>query len=132
MGLASIFIFAGILAGVDPALLSSVCYVESHHREDAYVAMDGATPSYGICQIKLATARDMGFVGKPDELMNPHTNALYAAKYLRWQYERYGSWDKAISSYNCGRVCNNKAYQAKVAKQFKKRRIYGSQKIAGL
>jgi soluble lytic murein transglycosylase-like protein len=117
MGTASIFMFAGILAGVEPSLISAVCWVESTHREEAYVAKDGDSPSYGLCQIKLATARDMGFTGKPSELMNGAVNAYYAAKYLRWQYDRYGSWEKAVSAYNCGRACNNTSYQVKVRKR---------------
>ena len=115
----SIFLIAGLIAGVDPALVSAVCFVESGHKPSAYVAMDGQSASYGLCQIKLSTARDMGFKGTAHELMEPATNALYAAKYLRWQYERYGIWAKAVSAFNCGRVCNNPGYVSRVRKVYR-------------
>ena len=128
----AIFIIAGVLAGVNPNLLSAVCFVESGHKPSAYVAMDGQSPSYGLCQIKLATARQVGFEGSTRDLMHPATNALYAAKYLRWQYERYGSWDKAVSAYNAGRaIKGNAGYVGRVDKQLK-RGTNGNQKIAGL
>lgn len=35
--------------------------------------------------------------------MNPQTNAKYAAIYLKYQYDRYQNWCKAIAAYNAGR-----------------------------
>lgn len=114
------FLIAGLLAGVDPSLISALCYVESTHNVQAYVKHDGNSPSYGICQIKLATARDMGFVGTSDELMDPNTNALYAAKYLAWQKQRHGTWERAVSSYNAGRpVRSNAAYVRRVMTHYR-------------
>lgn len=113
------FLIASLLTGVDPTLLSAICYVESKHDAGAYVAMDGTSPSYGICQIKLNTARHMGFVGSASELMHPTTNAVYAAKYLQWQKRRYKDQMKAISAFNCGHACNNKSYIQKVMQQYR-------------
>lgn len=107
-------LLAAALTGVNPALLSSLCFVESNHKINAYVHQDGGSPSYGICQVKESTARALGFTGRAEALMDPSVNALYAAKYLKRQHRRYKSWPKAVSAYNCGRVCNNKRYVDKV------------------
>jgi soluble lytic murein transglycosylase-like protein len=128
----AIFILARALAGVDANLLSAVCFVESGHKPSAYVAMDGRTPSYGLCQIKLGTAKHMGYRGTAKGLMDPYTNALYAAKYLRWQYRRYKNWDMAISGYNAGRAIRGNAGYVNKVKAHHKGRTYGSQKVAGL
>lgn len=54
---------------------------ESTHRPEA---RNG--PYYGLLQILPATARSMGFRGKPSELLDADTNLEYAVKYLR------GAW----------------------------------------
>ena len=43
-------------------------------------------PYYGLLQILPATARSMGFRGKPSDLLDADTNLKYALKYLR------GAW----------------------------------------
>ncbi len=43
-------------------------------------------PYYGLLQILPATARSMGFQGKPKDLLDADTNLKYALKYLR------GAW----------------------------------------
>ncbi len=43
-------------------------------------------PYYGLMQILPATARSMGFQGKPEDLLDAETNLKYAVKYLR------GAW----------------------------------------
>ena len=84
-------------------LLSSLCFVESKHSVTAYHAKDGATSSLGVCQIKLATARGLGFKGNEQQLMNPKINVYYAAKYLNKQITRYqGDVQKAVAAYNAG------------------------------
>lgn len=84
-------------------LLSAVCYVESKHKVDAMHLDDGNSNSVGICQIKLSTARWLGFKGTEADLKNPKTNIHYAAKYLKYQLKRYGNdINKAISAYNAG------------------------------
>lgn len=109
-------LLAALIVGIDPELLSAVCYVESGHKVDAYVHNDGGSPSYGQCQIKMDTAKDMGFNGTKAQLMSPGTNALYAAKYLRYQHKRYGLWSSAVISFNAGRVIKNQRYLNKVKK----------------
>lgn len=119
--LAISFFVAGALTGVDPALISSVCYVESGHRPNAINHADNGSPSYGVCQIKLATARMLGFIGKPSDLMRPETNILYAAKYLRKQSKRYRYLRDIVSSYNAGRaIQGNQRYVNRVLSQYRK------------
>jgi soluble lytic murein transglycosylase-like protein len=85
----------------------ALCKVESKLDPTAIHHDDGATDSLGICQIKIATAKMMGFNGSEEDLMDPETNIYYAAKYLSHQIFRYnGSVYKGIVSYNTGSVKN--------------------------
>lgn len=90
--------------GLPEGLLESVCYKESAFNIKAINYYDGKTHSYGICQVKLETAKTLGFKGSSDDLQEAETNITYAAKYLNFQYRRYGRWDKAISAYNRGSI----------------------------
>lgn len=88
--------------GVSASLLVAICAHESNWK-NVVVPHDGGSPSYGICQIKQDTAKMLGFKGKPSELMRPSVNAYYAAKYLKYQEERYGEdWCKIAAAYNAG------------------------------
>lgn len=52
----------------------------------------------GLTQIKPATAREMG-------TSDPHTpwgNLLLGACYLRKQYDRFGTWERAVLAYRVG------------------------------
>lgn len=97
-------------------LVLAVCWVESSYRRGLAPRLDGDTPSYGICQVKLATARYMDTVFKhrikatPKRLQDEFVNAFYAAKYLKYQLNRYqGDVHKAIDAYNKGRVVSVKS-----------------------
>ncbi len=86
-----------------PGLLSSLCYVESQHNVETIHKNDGGSDSLGICQIKLHTARSLGFTGTRKELMSANINIYYAGKYLRQQLDRYKQNQfKAIAAYNAG------------------------------
>ena len=63
------------------SLVHRLAIRESTHRPDA---RNG--PYYGLLQILPATARSMGFKGKPNDLLDADTNLKYAGKYL------YGAW----------------------------------------
>lgn len=87
-----------------PGMLSALCYVESAHKPNAIHLDDGGSSSRGICQVKIATARSLGFKGSVKLLMEPKTNMYYAAKLLRYQLDRYeGNTEKAIAAYNAGK-----------------------------
>jgi hypothetical protein len=84
-------------------LLSSLCYVESKGNARAISRNDGGSDSIGVCQIKLNTAKLEGYKGTEEGLLNPATNAYFAAKYLARQIKRYkGNYAKAITAYNQG------------------------------
>jgi len=115
------FALASLVTGVDPALLSSLCFVESHHNIHALAAQDGGSPSYGICQVKLRTARALGYVGRAAGLMDLETNALYASMYLATQKKRFGSWERAVSAFNAGHpIKSNRQYVRRVMEGWKR------------
>lgn len=115
--LAMAFLAASQAFNLPPGLLASVCYVETRHNVKAITINDGGSPSYGVCQIKLETARNLGYRGSERSLQTSQsTNTYFAAKYLRYQMDRYGGnvW-RAISAYNAGRyIVGNKEYVEKV------------------
>jgi len=85
-----------------PGLLESLCFVESSHNVNAVHKQDGDADSLGVCQIKYATSKDLGFKGTPSELMNPEINIYYAGKYLAKNIKRYHNIPKAVIAYNRG------------------------------
>ncbi len=95
--------------GIPPIMLIAVCSVENNFRntDNLNDCRDGAT-SYGLCQIKLASARQE-FPGVTVRMLKePSTNALAAALYLKWQLDRYGRHPcRAISAYNVGHLAFN-------------------------
>lgn len=105
-------------------LLESICFVESRYNINAVHKDDGGTDSLGLCQIKLRTAKWLGFKGTERELMEPQANAYYAAKYLKYNLKRYhGNMIQAVIAYNAGNA-NGKvftSYSRKVMRAFKTR-----------
>ena len=84
-------------------LLVAVGIVESRLNPQALNASDGGSASYGAFQLKMNTARMLGFHGTKQNLMDFHTNTKYAAMYLSYQLKRYhGSWMKAARAFNQG------------------------------
>jgi soluble lytic murein transglycosylase-like protein len=98
---------------VPVALLRAVCSVESSLNPDALVLHDGSGHSFGLCQVQENAARDVGirpsksceWAGPSCNLWQPALNIEIAARYLAFNYKRYGrSWSSAIVSYNAGSV----------------------------
>ena len=88
--------------GVPGYLLLAICTTESR-LINVMTPNDGGSATLGICQIKVGTAHMFGFKGEPKDLMVPKTNIRYAAKYLKYQLERYDNdLCKAIAAYNSG------------------------------
>lgn len=88
-------------------ILLALCWNESSFRTKGVTHVDGGTLSYGICQIKLDTAQYMDKVYKHKipvtaaKLEDPKFNAFYAAKFLKFQFNRYdGDWMLAVDAYN--------------------------------
>ncbi len=95
-------IAAAKAASLPPALLLSVCFVESGFR-NTISPTDGSSASYGVCQVKLSTARMFNPKVHASDLLIPQENARYAAIYLKYQLSRYG-YDvrRAVCAYNSG------------------------------
>jgi len=101
--------WAALNEGLSPQLLGALCWVESNHNPYVTNFDDNGAHSHGICQIKLATARSVGFMDNPMNLYYVRINARYAAKYLKFQLDRYGGkWIYAVAAYNAGHLYRNK------------------------
>lgn len=114
-----------------PNLLMALCTVESSLNAKAVHKYDGDGTSYGMCQIKIATAKFVGFKGHAKELFDPAINVLYAAKYLKFQVDRYkGNYAKAITAYNKGHSQGHGSsdYLAKVVNQWARLQLEGISK----
>lgn len=117
-------IWAADKAQVPRELVLAVCWGESSFRTTGVTHVDGETPSYGVCQVKLETAQ---FIDKfyrlkhkvtPERLNSTMINAFYAAKYLKYQLNRYKQdWKLAVDAYNKGTALGHKTkYVRKVTK----------------
>jgi soluble lytic murein transglycosylase-like protein len=88
--------------GVAGSLLLAICTHETGLKNTVN-EHDGGSPSIGLCQLKEQSVKMIGFKGNRKSLENPKINALWAAKYLMWQLERYnGNACKAVAAYNSG------------------------------
>lgn len=89
-------------------LALAICFVESSNRYSIVNLSDGGSASYGWCQIKYTTAKEMGFKGNITDLwFNKKINQKLAIKYLQKQYARYGNFRDAVAAYNAGSVKKN-------------------------
>jgi hypothetical protein len=84
--------------GVPEILVRRVIHIES--RGNARAAHAG---NYGLMQIRLGTARGVGYSGDAEGLLDPDTNLFYAVKYLAGAYRAAGcDSDRAVSYYRRG------------------------------
>jgi soluble lytic murein transglycosylase-like protein len=84
--------------GVPPALVHRVIVRESGYNERAI-----NSGNYGLMQIRLGTARALGYSGSADGLLDPETNMAYAVRYLAGAYRAaHGDEDRAIVLYSSG------------------------------
>lgn len=85
--------------GVSEALAHAVVRVESNFRPQ----VTGAAGEIGLMQLKLGTARMMGYDGSAKALYDPETNIKYGMKYLAKAQELGdGSTCGTILKYNAG------------------------------
>lgn len=100
----SIITAAAKVAKVSAVLLYSICAHESRDFTLDFALYDNGSPSYSVCQVKEDTARMLGFKGDAMELRNASVGIKYAALYLKYQQDRYGSsdWCMLASAYNAG------------------------------
>lgn len=94
-------------ASVPPALLLAICTVESNLNPHALNVHDGGSASYGLCQLKVATAKQFDSKATPEMLLDPKHNARIAALYLRFSMNRYYTTQCAVASYNAGSCRRN-------------------------
>ncbi|WP_298256207.1 transglycosylase SLT domain-containing protein [Bradyrhizobium sp.] len=73
-------------------------------RESRYNAsLVGRGGTIGLMQIKLATARGLGYTGTAEGLRDPDTNLTYAVKYLAGAYRAAGgNHNRAVAYYAGG------------------------------
>src|SRR5437588_7662913 len=85
--------------GVPEALVHRVIVRESRYRP----GLIGRGGAIGMMQIKLATARSMGYTGDAAGLRDPNTNLTYAVKYLAGAYRAAnGDHNRAVHYYASG------------------------------
>jgi len=84
--------------GVPEHLIRRIIRIES--RGNAHAIHAG---NYGLMQIRLATARGVGYSGDAQGLLDPDTNLTYAVKYLAGAYRAAGcDAHRAVSYYQRG------------------------------
>ena len=72
-------------------------------RESRYNARAVSKGNYGIMQIRLGTARAMGYSGSAAGLLDPEVNMTYAVKYLAGAYKAAGGSESgAVGNYARG------------------------------
>ena len=85
--------------GVPEALVHRVIVRESRYQP----RLIGRGGTIGLMQIKLATARSLGYSGTADGLRDPNTNLTYAVKYLAGAYRAAnGDHSRAMHYYASG------------------------------
>src|SRR5258707_13329682 len=85
--------------GVPEVLVHRVIVRESRYRP----ALVGRGGTIGLMQIKLATARGLGYTGDAAGLRDPNTNLTYAVKYLAGAYRAAnGDHNRAMAYYASG------------------------------
>jgi len=84
---------------VPEALVHRVIVRESRYQPH----LVGRGGTIGLMQIKLATARGLGYTGTADGLRDPDTNLTYAVRYLAGAYRAAnGDADRAVRYYAGG------------------------------
>ena len=84
--------------GVPVTLVHRVIMRESRYRPTAI-----SKGNYGMMQIRLQTARGLGYTGSAQGLLDPETNLTYAVRYLAGAYQAAGgNEDQAVRYYAAG------------------------------
>jgi soluble lytic murein transglycosylase-like protein len=85
--------------GVPEALVHRVILRESRYRPH----LVGRCGCIGLMQIKLSTARSLGYTGDAAGLRDPNTNLTYGVKYLAGAYRAaHGDHARAMHYYASG------------------------------
>ena len=98
----SLIIASAKSVSVPASLLIAICTQETGLK-NTIAFNDGSSHSFGVCQVKKLTAQMLGFKGEEQDLMNEKTNIKWAARYLKFQMDRYNQdWCQATAAYNAG------------------------------
>src|SRR3954469_18822926 len=84
--------------GVPAALVHRVIVHESRYQPH----LIGRGGTIGLMQIKLATARGLGYAGTAEGLRDPNTNLTYAVKYLAGAYRAANGDHRRTMAYYAG------------------------------
>jgi Transglycosylase SLT domain len=104
-GISSMAAAQASAAGVPVSLVERVIKRESGGNPRAVHA-----GNYGLMQIRLGTARAMGYTGSAAGLLDPQTNMTYAVRYLAGAYRAAGGNEsRAVSLYASGYYVQAKA-----------------------
>jgi soluble lytic murein transglycosylase-like protein len=87
------------LNGVPESLVHRIIVRESKYQP----SLIGRGGAIGLMQIKLATARGLGYTGTAEGLRDPETNLTYAVKYLAGAFRTAGGdFNRSVSYYAGG------------------------------
>lgn len=123
---ASEIVAAAIIFGLQPSLVEAVCWQESSSRTSAYryeplfwaryltrkpeyATLNPArvSASYGLMQIMFPVARELGFMGEPEELFAPAIGLEWGCRKLAHEIAwAKGDLEQALAAYNGGRGGN--------------------------
>lgn len=88
-------------------LLEAISTVESNLNYRQVTTKQDGLSHYGLTGITYEKAKELGYAGSPDGLIEPNTNVIHAAKYLQQLLTQYrdkpGSMLWAISAYDAGK-----------------------------
>jgi soluble lytic murein transglycosylase-like protein len=85
--------------GLPEALVHRVIVRESRYQP----RLVGRGGTIGLMQIKLSTARGLGYTGNAEGLRDPNTNLTYAVRYLAGAYRAAnGDHNRAVAYYASG------------------------------
>jgi hypothetical protein len=100
--------------GVPESLVHRVIMRESKYQAN----LVGRGNTIGLMQIKLPTARGVGYRGDATGLRNPETNLIYGVRYLAGAYRMAGgNHDRAVGLYARGYNYNARRYGSLTAIQ---------------
>jgi len=86
---------AAVSHDINPEIALGLVDVESTFKPNTI--KDG---NYGLMQIRIGTARAMGFKGSFTELLIPENNLEYGMRYLHYCYMKHGDDKLALGCYN--------------------------------
>jgi len=105
---------AAISHDISPEIALGLIDVESTFKPTA--SKDG---NYGLMQVRVATAKAMGFKGNLTELMAPENNLEYGMRYLQYCQDKYHDVTLMLGCYN-GSTSSKNRYPRRVIKASKK------------